>query len=194
MKFKRMWWIIHNVLTRSSERRADYAREKGIYHHVGKNVSIQPRTVPIYSELISFGDNVRIARNVDFVTHDVIHAVLNLIPEGKAHPFSERIGCIEICDNVFIGSNSVILYGVKINSNVIIASGSVVVKDCEADSVYAGVPAKKVGTFHEYVQKRIRMEDENRWTTTKHNQSLTDGEVSAAWRVFRETHGDERTI
>lgn len=46
-------------------------------------------------------------------------------------------------DNVFIGSNTVIMYDTRIGPNVIIASGSVVVKDCEPNSVYAGVPAKK---------------------------------------------------
>lgn len=46
-------------------------------------------------------------------------------------------------ENCFIGSNTVILYGVKIGPNVIVASGSLINKDCEPNSVYAGVPARK---------------------------------------------------
>ncbi len=93
-------------------------------------MSIQSRVIPVYSELISFGNNVAIARNVDFCTHDLTHRVLNRLPEEECNQFrfKERIGCIRILDNVFVGSNSVILYGTQIGPNVIIGTGSVVVK------------------------------------------------------------------
>lgn len=56
---------------RGGVRRANYARKKKIYAQIGENVLIQPRVVPIYSELI------KVAKNVDFCTHDFIHGVLN---------------------------------------------------------------------------------------------------------------------
>ncbi len=96
---------------------------------MGDHVSIQFRVVPLYSELIRFHNNIAVARNVDFCTHDIIHRVLNRLPEND-YKLKEHIGCIEIMDNVFIGANSVILYGTKIGPNVIVASGSVVTKDC----------------------------------------------------------------
>lgn len=111
---------------------------------MGENVSIQSRVIPLYSELIYFHNNIAVARNVDFVTHDIMHVVFNRLPEYEDTHFRERIGCIEIMDNVFIGSNSVILYGTRIGPNVVVASGSVVTKDCEPNSVYAGTPAKKL--------------------------------------------------
>ncbi|MDT3402179.1 acyltransferase [Mucilaginibacter terrae] len=49
-----------------------------------------------------------------------------------------------IKDDVWIGYNTTILSGVTINEGSIIAAGSVVTKDVEAYSIYAGVPAKKV--------------------------------------------------
>lgn len=75
----------------------------------------------MYSELIKFRNNISIARNVDFLTHDIIHGVLNryasrnnvLIPDGNVEvvpKFREEIGCIEIMDDVFVRSNSVIMY------------------------------------------------------------------------------------
>lgn len=192
MKVKRLWWIFHTCLIRGGERRADYARKKHIYAHVGKRVSIQSRMIPVYSELISFGNNVSVARNVDFVTHDVIHEVLNSLPEEerKGQKFKEKIGCIEIMDNVMIGSNSVILYGTRIGPNVIIASGSVVSKDCEPNSVYAGVPARRIGSFVDYVQKRIALESNSEITTTTHNQNLTEQEVTDSWARFYMAHGE----
>lgn len=46
-------------------------------------------------------------------------------------------------DDVWIGYGSIILSGVKIGIGSIIAAGSVVTKDVDPYSVYAGVPAKK---------------------------------------------------
>ena len=198
MKAKRLWWTFRTVLTRGSGARADYARKKNIYRSMGENVSIQPRTIPLYPELISFGNNVVIAKNVDFCTHDVIHVVLNNLNSlgsggvNESCRFRERIGCIEICDNVFVGSNSVILYDVRIGPNVIIASGSVIVKDCEPDGVYAGVPARKVGTFSDFIRKRTQMENDGMLSTTSHNQSLTSEEIREAWLRFGQNHRDER--
>jgi acetyltransferase-like isoleucine patch superfamily enzyme len=44
-------------------------------------------------------------------------------------------------DNVWIGLNCIILKGVTIGKNSIIAAGSIVVKDVESDSLYGGHPA-----------------------------------------------------
>lgn len=45
---------------------------------------------------------------------------------------------------VWIGAGAVILPGVVIKQGAIIASGAVVTKECEANCIYAGVPAKKI--------------------------------------------------
>ena len=181
-----MWWTVRLLFIRGGKQRADYARKKGIYAGIGENVSIQSRVVPLYSELIKLHNNIAIARNVDFCTHDIIHRVLNRM--SGDFKFEERIGCIEIMDNVFIGSNSIILYGTKIGSNVIIASGSVVTKDCMPDSVYAGCPARRIGSFSDFVEKRKFAEAEGTISTTMHNQQLTSEEIHDAWRVFTEAH------
>jgi acetyltransferase-like isoleucine patch superfamily enzyme len=189
MKIKRLWWIIRLSLTRGGRKRAEYAKRKGIYGEIGNNVTIQSRTIPIYSELIKFHNNIAIARNVDFCTHDIIHTVLNRM-HGE-FKYRERIGCIEIMDNVFVGSNSVILYGTKIGPNVIVASGSVVVKDCEPDSVYAGCPARKVGSFSDFTKKRKLGEESGTISVTTHNQALTAEEKEKAWDAFYKAHDSE---
>lgn len=48
---------------------------------------------------------------------------------------------------------SVILMGADIEDNVIIGAGSVVSGRVESNSVYAGVPARKVCTLQEYEEK-----------------------------------------
>lgn len=63
-------------------------------------------------------------------------------------------GIVEIGDNVFIGMNSIIERNVKIGDNVVIGAGSVVTKDCEKNSVYAGVPARKIMDIDTFFEKR----------------------------------------
>lgn len=177
-------------MIRGSYKRADYARKHKIYAQVGENVTLQIRKIPLYSQLIKFHNNIAIARNVDFVTHDVIHGVLNELYPGGV--FKEHIGCIEIMDNVFVGSNTVILDGVRIGPNVIIASGSVVTKDVEPGTIVAGVPAKPIGSFDDFIRKRSEAEKLGKSCSTEHNQNLTKQEIDVAWKVFNDSHKNKK--
>lgn len=91
-------------------------------------------------------------------------------------------------DNVFVGSNSVILYNTRIGPNVVIASGSVVTKDCEPNSVYAGVPARKIANLDDFIDKRMKKESSGKIATTIHNQALQTDEIKYAWKVFQDIH------
>lgn len=77
MKVKRLWWSFRMLMIWSSRRRADYARKHNIFAGIGKDVTLQIRKIPLYSQLIRFHNNIAVARNVDFITHDVIDGVLN---------------------------------------------------------------------------------------------------------------------
>jgi acetyltransferase-like isoleucine patch superfamily enzyme len=60
------------------------------------------------------------------------------------HPLSQtndKKMPIKIGSNVWIGKNALILPGVVIGDNVIIAAGSVVKGECISNSLYAGNPA-----------------------------------------------------
>ena len=54
---------------------------------------------------------------------------------------SENGKCPIIGNNVDIGCNVIIIGDIKIGNNVIIGAGSVVVKNLESNSIYAGNPA-----------------------------------------------------
>ena len=134
------------------------ARTKYIYKHkdrfknVGDRLFFQPRQFPTDPEYISLGNNVNIASGVDFINHDVIYRMLNIMFE--TNEFNEVYGCIEIGNNVMIGANSIILPNVKIGSNVIIGAGAVVTKDIPDNCVAGGIPCKVLGSIEDYIIKR----------------------------------------
>lgn len=137
----------------TSRNRSEYIRKAHIFAEFGENSTMSSRKVPLYPELISIGNNVRLAANVLLVPHDMIHAMLNN-RVGNDERFIEYMGCIRIEDNVFVGANSMILADVHIGSNVIVGAGALVNKDLEGGYVYAGVPARKICSFEEFVKKR----------------------------------------
>ena len=62
----------------------------------------------------------------------------------------------EIGNNVFIGTNSVVLGNIKIGDNVIIGACSFVNKDVPSNSIVAGIPAKVVKTIDSnYISEMI---------------------------------------
>ena len=121
---------------KSPMKRALYMKRKGVFHSMGDRVMITSRRIPLYAKLISIGNNVWMASGVEFITHDVTHFMLNGIKDDNK--YTEKIGCIEIGNNVFIGADAKILYNVKVGDNVIIAAGALVNKDVPSNSVWGG--------------------------------------------------------
>src|SRR5213079_3044195 len=66
-----------------------------------------------------------------------------LAPFFKDRPPRPRLKTapVKICDNVWIGMNAVILKGVTIGENSVVAAGAVVTKSVEPNVVVAGNPA-----------------------------------------------------
>ncbi|MEY8534562.1 acyltransferase [Blautia pseudococcoides] len=150
----RYFLMLRMFFMRSPMKRADYMRKKGVFHSMGEKVMITSRKIPLYSRLISIGNNVWMASGVSFITHDVCHFMLNGWKKWDEARFEEKIGCIEIGDNVFIGSDVLILYDVKVGNNVVIAAGSLVNRDVPDNSIVGGVPARVIGNFEDFAEKR----------------------------------------
>lgn len=89
-------------------------------------------------EKVTIGNNVYIAFDVLITTNS--HEVGN--PTQRAQ--GTRRLPIAIGDGSWIGARATILPGVSIGEGCIIAAGAVVVKNCEANGLYAGVPAKRI--------------------------------------------------
>lgn len=115
---------------------------------IGQNVDISSMVFldEAYPEFITIQDNVDIGPGTYIVVHD---SSLRCIQ--KDLPLSVSKVCIE--ENVYIGTSVVILPGVTIGKNSIIAAGSVVTRDIPPNSVAAGDPARIISTLDEYKAK-----------------------------------------
>ena len=100
--------------------------------------------------LVSLGNHVEISTHVTFLTHD---GATWCFRDKELYKNVIKYGKIQIFDNCFIGANTTILPGVDIGPNSIVGAASVVTKNVEPDSVYAGSPAKKICTLSEYAEK-----------------------------------------
>lgn len=111
---------------------------------IGNNVSIETNCTISAIKGIVVGDNVLIASNVFISDH--MHGEQNF-RDMDAPPLSRKLsskGIINIENNVWIGENVVILGGVNIGANSIIAASSVVNKNIPCNCIAAGIPAKVV--------------------------------------------------
>lgn len=185
MNRKRLLQTIGLAMKRGSVERARYLKEKNIFASVGENVHFQPRLIPLYPELIKLHNNIMISAGVRLITHDASFVVLNRLDIGR---FAERVGCIEIMDNVYIGYNATIMPNVRIGKNVIVGAGALVSKDLESSGVYVGVPAKKICSFEDYVERHAEKSDENlrggSYPYVSHNQHISEEEIGNAWEFF----------
>ena len=100
MRGQRMLQTLRLFTILDANKRTKYYKENKIFHSMGDNCLIMDRKVPLYAKLISLGNNVQIASNVHFNTHDVTHLMLNNMPEVLVKrggiKFPEKVGCIEI--------------------------------------------------------------------------------------------------
>lgn len=144
----------------TSRGRSKYiAKHKDLFHHVGSNVFWQPRKLPADPELISLGDNVKVAANVSFINHDINYYMLNC--KYKTNTFQKKQGCIKIGSNVMIGAGVRIMPDVSIGDNCVIGAGAIVTKDIPSNSVAAGVPCKVLGNFDDFVEKQKQIKWKN---------------------------------
>ncbi|EFS19770.1 acyltransferase [Staphylococcus hominis] len=104
--------------------------------------------------LIDIGNHVTITNGVKFITHDGGVWVLR-----NEHPTIDLFGKIKIGNNVFIGTNSIILPNVSIGNNVVIGAGSIVTKNIPDNCVYAGNPARFIKYTDDYKTKVLTLAD-----------------------------------
>lgn len=117
---------------------------------IGDNTMLNGASITAY-EKVTIGKNCHIASSTlitDTDYHPVNPAVREREVLGYKIDFSEvQKAPVNIGNNVWIGWGSIVLKGVTIGDNSIIAAGSVVVSDIPPNVIAAGNPAKAKKTI-----------------------------------------------
>ncbi|MCL7763381.1 acyltransferase [Polaribacter sp. Z014] len=124
---------VHKTFYAGGRSHISFDLKAGPYSYIGPNCIIYPK--------VTIGDYTMFANNVSIIggDHDFISPKTPIIFAGRGVLEETIIG-----KDVWVGAYTRIKTGVKIGDGVIIAMGSVVTKDVEPYSIYAGVPAKKI--------------------------------------------------
>ena len=101
--------------------------------------------------------NVNISSQVELGSFVKVNICANVMHNATVGDFSTIapnavvLGYVKIGKGCYIGANATILPNIKIADNVVIGAGAVVTKNIiEKGSVYAGVPAKKIGNKYDF--------------------------------------------
>lgn len=121
-------------------------RESG--YTIGEHCRIFSELGAAEPYLVVIGNNVTISTDVKFLTHD------NSIIKASKGKYSDLFGKITIGNNAFIGSGAILLPGVSISDDSIVAAGSIVTKSVTKKSkIIAGNPAKIIGDVETFLKK-----------------------------------------
>ncbi len=108
----------------------------GRYIRLGKNVFINHACSFLDLGGIVIEDQVLIGPKVSIITEN--H------PVHPEHRQMLELKSVLIKQNAWIGANAIILPGVTIGNNSVVAAGAVVTQDVPANAVVAGIPAKVI--------------------------------------------------
>jgi acetyltransferase-like isoleucine patch superfamily enzyme len=127
---------------------AEVLRKHGGFVSIGEHCSILPSTRITDPAYVRIGSNVSLSE-CTLIGHDGSIAVLNRAYGVRL----DRVGKIDIKDNVFVGYGAIILPGVTIGPNAIVGAGAVVSRDVGAGEIVGGVPARPIGRVEVLVEK-----------------------------------------
>ena len=141
--------VIKNIIKnykRRLESPTDYALRIGV--NLGENVLLSTKHFPTEPYLVTIGDNCRVAKDVRFFTHGGAWTLRYVFNDEDLDFF----GKITIGNNTYIGETAMIMPGVKIGNNCMVAAGSVVAKSIPDNTVVGGNPAKIIGDINNTYQ------------------------------------------
>lgn len=104
----------------------------------GKNCFVNMNSYFMDGAKISIGNNVFIGPSCGFYTAN------HPMDKEERNKGLEKASPIKIGDNVWIGANVIVMPGVTIGDNCVIAGGSLVVKDIESNCLAGGVICKVI--------------------------------------------------
>lgn len=111
---------------------------------VGRDLEIGRRSMLNRSCFIDATGPVRIGSRVHFGMR--VNVVTSTHKQGDRRSRAGRVTAdpVTVEDGCWIGAGATLLPGAHVGAGTIVAAGAVVAGDCDPDSMYAGVPARKL--------------------------------------------------
>ncbi|MBB1099601.1 sugar O-acetyltransferase [Limosilactobacillus sp. WF-MT5-A] len=131
---KQLSVITNQRIDSSVEVRLPFYTDFGRNIHLGKNIFINSGVMMTDLGGVYIGNNVLIGPKVTIAT---VNHPLN--PQDRHHV---DLKPVYIRQNAWIGANAVIVPGITISENAVVAAGSVVTHNVPKDTMVAGVPAR----------------------------------------------------
>ena len=181
----RLYHSFRLLLIRTKDKRAQYLKKHNILGAIGDNCLWGPWLLPVYPKLIKIHNNVLVHKTAKLVPHDLLNRFLTQVYPDSDFGYREKIGCIELMDNVYIAANVTIMSNVRINKNCIVTAGSVVTSDIPENSIASGIPAKPIGNFEMFVALRKMGRKQ---TVIFRNQHLPKEVADQEWEKFEKKH------
>jgi len=145
----------------SADEYTEWFRRHGGLYSMGEGCRINRATHitdPAYTRI---GNNV-VLGPCTLIGHNGGHSVLQV----KHGVLLDDVGKIDIKDNSFVGWGALILPGVTIGPDSIVAAGSIVNRDVPPGMLVAGTPAKPIMTTEAYFLKLKEKTESRPWYPT----------------------------
>jgi len=130
---------------------AEYLRRWGGFHAIGELTTITRGATFTDPAYVRIGRNCGISA-ASFLGHDGSIRVLNNAYGVRL----DSVGYTDIRDNSFIGHGAIVMPGITIGPNSVVAAGSVVTKDVPPGAVVAGNPARPLMSTADLVDRKLR--------------------------------------
>jgi acetyltransferase-like isoleucine patch superfamily enzyme len=127
---------------------AVFVKRHGGLYAIGEGCVIQANVTFTDPAYVRLGNNVHLTGCTLF-GHDGSVNMLT-VATGKV---LDRVGKVDVKDNVFIGHQAIIMPGVTVGPMAIVAAGSVVTRDVPEGSIVGGCPAKVIGRVSDYLAR-----------------------------------------
>lgn len=119
---------------------------------IGSKTTIEGAEIDVKEDKneVKIGQNCMLSTGI-YITSSDSHSVCNFDNGSRINGGRS----VHISDNVWVGRQSTILKGSNVGKGSIVAAGSLVTGSLDEQSVYAGVPAKKISENIMWLRERV---------------------------------------